>query len=416
MRMKITLEINIECENINLMGLINQIKGLERECARQVINAIQEHELRRLCGERYERTGYQRCGHRTRTLTTSIGTLELKVARVRDKRTGRVFSPLEKVLGMPKRKIILGDVSLESIEQIHKLSYRKAVETVRQLSRSNLSKSTLWRRVQELDLGTEPRTDVDILLVDDTKVYSQEKRPFNYLQLVLGQNTERGEYSLQFAGVNEDWSEIRKKLESRLDLSKIYVVCDSDREINNAFQGVRGIQICHFHAVRYADYSLWTEGAPKNFRKKMRGILQSRLCILQNSVEHFWRDRDTERLTGRVEWFRQELDRWAERAEARGYSSAAGYVRRVRESLLTFAEAALRGDRVPYTNNREEREFRENAYRTKRIGARWSGDGLLQVSLCQLLSRLEEGVLNKVKEVYLGERGVLSYNVGLAGV
>jgi hypothetical protein len=147
----------------------------------------------------------------------------------------------------------------------------------------------------------------------------------------------------------------------------------------------------------------------------MRGILQSRLCALQGSVEKFWRDHDIERLRRRIEWFRQELDRWTERARGKGFTSTAGYIRRVRESLLTFAEAALRGDRVPYTNNREEREFRENAYNTKRIGARWSEHGPLQVSLCQFFSRLKEGIFKKVKEVYLGERGVLSYNVGLAG-
>ncbi len=96
---------------------------------------------------------------------------------------------------------------------------------------------------------------------------------------------------------------------------------------------------------------------------------------------------------------------------------AANYIRRVREKLLTFAKAALdeEEDYVPYTNNKEEREFRENAYRTKRIGGSWSEHGLRNVSLCQLISRLDKGLFKKLKEVYIGEAGTLSFGVSLTG-
>ncbi|KXA93121.1 hypothetical protein AKJ64_01425 [candidate division MSBL1 archaeon SCGC-AAA259E17] len=147
--------------------------------------------------------------------------------------------------------------------------------------------------------------------------------------------------------------------------------------------------------------SVWKEDAPKNFRKKMRRVWKSRLSTLQNSVKKFWRDEDTERLKDRISWFREELDRWVERAEGRDFELAANYIRRVREKLLTFAEAALHGDYVPYTNNKVEREFRENVYRTKRIGGSWSDDGLLNVSLCQFISRLDEGLFREFKEVYI---------------
>ncbi|KXA89176.1 hypothetical protein AKJ61_03425 [candidate division MSBL1 archaeon SCGC-AAA259B11] len=147
----------------------------------------------------------------------------------------------------------------------------------------------------------------------------------------------------------------------------------------------------------------------------MRRILKARLHTLQNSVEKFWRDEDTERLKDRIGWFREEIDQWVERAEGRDFTMAANYIRKVREKLLTFAKAALKDEYVPYTNNKEEREFRENAYRTKRIGGSWSEDGLHNVSLCQLISRLDEKLFKKIKEVYLGETGTLNYSVSLAG-
>ncbi|KXA89949.1 hypothetical protein AKJ57_04625, partial [candidate division MSBL1 archaeon SCGC-AAA259A05] len=341
------------------MGLISQVKGLEREIAEQVIYSVENELIEEMCGEEYERTRYQRLDSKPRTLKTSVGTLELDLKKVKDKETGEVFSPVERELNMPKGKTVLEDVSLESIEQVPKLSYRKAVKTVKELSGSDLSKSTLWRRVQELDLSAEPRSDVDIVMVDDTKVHKQGEESFNFLDLALGYNTEKEKYSLLFAGVNEEWSDIRKEIGKEVDLANAYVVCDSDREINEAFGDAKGIQICHFHAVKYVDYCLWREDAPKNFRKKMRRILKSRLSTLQNSVKKFWRDEDTERLKDRIGWFREELDKWVERAEGRDFTMAANYVRENREKLLTFAIAAIQGDYVPYTNNKEEREMRE---------------------------------------------------------
>ncbi len=263
-----TLEVNIQHENLNLMGLINQVKGLEGEIVERMIHDIEKERVKELCGEEHEKTRYQRHGHKTRNFKTSVGTLELNLTRVRDKKTGEVFSPAERALEMPKGKIVLEDASLESIEQISKLSYRKAVKAVKELSNSDLSKSTLWRRVQDLDISAEPKQDVDVIMVDDTKVHNQGEKPFNYLHLVLGYNTKEEEYSLLFAGVNEEWSEIRKELEKELDLANTYVVCDSDREINNAFEGAKGVQICHFHAVKYVDLFAMEGGCAEEFQEE----------------------------------------------------------------------------------------------------------------------------------------------------
>ncbi|KXA99287.1 hypothetical protein AKJ40_03510 [candidate division MSBL1 archaeon SCGC-AAA259M10] len=197
---KTTIKITIEHENLNLVGLIDQVKGLEREIVEKVIRDVEKEEVESLCGGEYERTRYQRHGSKLRSFKTSVGPLDLDLTRVRDKETGEVFTPVEEALAMPKRKVILEDVSLELIEQISKLSYRKAVETVQELSHSNLSKSTLWRRVQELEIEAKLRSDADVILVDETKVHNQGEEPFNYLHFFLGYNTEEEKYSLLSAG------------------------------------------------------------------------------------------------------------------------------------------------------------------------------------------------------------------------
>ncbi|KXA92811.1 hypothetical protein AKJ65_07015 [candidate division MSBL1 archaeon SCGC-AAA259E19] len=83
------------------MGLVSQVKGLEKEIVEQVIYSIENELIEEMCGEEYERTRYQRLDTKPRTLKTSIGTLELDLKKVKDKETGEVFSPVERKLKMP---------------------------------------------------------------------------------------------------------------------------------------------------------------------------------------------------------------------------------------------------------------------------------------------------------------------------
>jgi hypothetical protein len=109
---------------------------------------------------------------------------------------------------------------------------------------------------------------------------------------------------------------------------------------------VKGIQICHFHVVRY-----WTTPSGRRGSQELQeedaGILSSRLCALRKSS---------------------------------------------------------RGDSIPHTNNREEREF--GGTRTAPSGSTRGGQiagscGSVSVSSFRGWMR---GFLKKVKEVYLGER------------
>lgn len=49
---------------------------------------------------------------------------------------------------------------------------------------------------------------------------------------------------------------MKKELEKEIYLENKYVVYESDREIDDAFEDVKEIQIFHFHAVKYVDYFL----------------------------------------------------------------------------------------------------------------------------------------------------------------
>ncbi|KXB03835.1 hypothetical protein AKJ45_00240 [candidate division MSBL1 archaeon SCGC-AAA261F19] len=104
-----------------------------------------------------------------------------------------------------------------------------------------------------------------------------------------------------------------------------------------------------------------------------------------------------------------------ERAEGRNFALAANYVQRIREKLLTFAEPRCVETAFPTPTAR----WRGNSGRMC-IEPRGSAEagptiGLLNVSLRQLSSRLEEDLFRKFKEVYIGEAGMLNFSASLPG-
>lgn len=409
--MRISTQIDFELEGINIYGMAAMMPELSRGIMSHLIHALQEKVVEEKCGKTYERTGYVRRGYKSRTLTMDIGSIGIRVSRISKKGGRHVECPIEDLLGIPPRKQILNDASIKGINQITDLSYRKSVKSLKQLSGIDMSRSTLWRRVQELGLKPEkPDLPIDVIWVDDTEV--KGIKSINYLSIILGRNNERNRYFLLDFAVNEDWYTLAKRLERKIDISNAYVVCDSERQIDLAFGGkVKGIQLCHFHAIKYLNYALWKENCPKNFRKKCRRKLEEILCTLQNSAKKFDRDRDSERLKRRIgKTFEQTYDLCL-KLRARGFHSSADYLDKHKEQLVTFAYAKLEGVNVPYTNNREEREMRENAYRTKRIGARWSDRGLLKLGVCKFVERLQNRHFQEFVKNYVGGKGYIDFSI-----
>lgn len=409
--MRISTQIDFELEDINIYGLIAMIPELNREIISHLIHAMQDKAVEDKCGKPYERAEYMRRGYKPRTVNTDIGPIDIKVSRISRRGSRHMEYPIEELLEIPPRKQILNDVSIKGITQITNLSYRKSVKSMKQLSGIDMSRSTLWRRVQELGLKPEkPDLPIEVILVDDTEVKGINS--INYPSIILGKNNRHNKYFLLDFAVNEDWHTLAKRLERRIDISNSYVVCDSERQIDLAFKGkVKGIQLCHFHAIKYLNYALWKENCPKNFRKKCRRKLEEILCTLQNSVKKFDGDRDSERLKNRIGKTFEQIYELCLRLRAREFHSSADYLDSHKEQLVTFAYAKLEGVDVPYTNNKEEREMRENAYRTKRIGARWSDKGLLKLGVCKFVERLQNRHFQEFVKNYVGGKGYIDFNV-----
>lgn len=409
--MHIVMQLEFDINDINIYGMSSMMQDLSRDIMSHIINTMQDRVMEEKCGKPYSRTEWVRKGYKNRSITTGIGSIDLKLARIKRKGNRHIECPIENLLEIPPRKQILNDVSMKGITQVTNLSYRKSVKSLYTISNIDMSKSTLWRRVQELDLKVEkPDLPIDVILVDDTEV--KGVKGINYPSIVLGKNTEHNRYFLLELAVNEDWYTIAKRLEKKIGIDNSYVVCDSERQIDLAFEGiVKGIQLCHFHAIKYLNYNLWRENCPKNFRKKCKRKLEEILCTLQNSVKKFDRDKDSERVNDRIRKTFEQIEELTLKLRARGFHLTAKYLDNHKEQLVTFAYAKLEGIDVPYTTNKEEREMRENAYRTKRIGARWSDKGLLNLVLCKFIERLQNRHFQEFVENYIGGKGYINYKI-----
>ena len=127
-------------EKMTLFELIQKTDSADflKELAQTTLQRLMEFQVDDLCGAgRHERSGERsnyRNGHRARTLETRLGTLDLKIPKLR---TGSYFPPF-----LEARKT--GEQALVAVIQeawIQGVSTRKVDDLVQSLGMSGISKS-----------------------------------------------------------------------------------------------------------------------------------------------------------------------------------------------------------------------------------------------------------------------------------
>ena len=84
-----------------------------------------------------------------------------------------------------------------------------------------------------------------------------------------------------------------------------------------------------------------------------------------------------------------------------GYPKAAGFLERNARFMVTFAEVALEGMRMPYTSNRIERLMGEVSKRCKRQWMHWSTDGLRNILILALVRYTDAAYYEGFKNAYI---------------
>jgi putative transposase len=137
-------------EKMTLFELIQKADSTDflKELAQTALQRLMEFQVDDLCGAgRHERSGERsnyRNGHRPRTLETRLGTLDLKIPKLR---TGSYFPPF-----LEARRT--GEQALVAVIQeawIQGVSTRKVDDRVQALGMSGLSKSQVSKLCEEID-------------------------------------------------------------------------------------------------------------------------------------------------------------------------------------------------------------------------------------------------------------------------
>jgi putative transposase len=145
-------ELRIGLSELLRKAMIEQDAGFLKEGVRVLSQALMEMEVEEHVGaSRHERSPGrvgQRNGYRERSWETRVGTVELKVPRVRD---GGYFPSLLE----PRRRAERALAAVVQEAYVHGVSTRKVDELVKALGMGGISKSRVSELCEELDEEVE---------------------------------------------------------------------------------------------------------------------------------------------------------------------------------------------------------------------------------------------------------------------
>jgi putative transposase len=258
-------ELRIGLSELLRKAMIEQDTGFLKEGVRVLSQALMEMEVEEHVGagrhERSsERTG-QRNGYRQRNWDTRVGTVELKVPRVRD--SSYFPSLLE-----PRRR---AERALSAVVQeayVRGISTRKVDELVKALGMTGISKSQVSRLCEELDeevgrfRGRPLEGPYPYVWVDATYVKARQDGRVISMAVVIavGVNGTTGEREVLGldVGPSEDgafWTAFLRSLVARGLCGVRLVTSDAHRGLKGAIEGVlqgASWQRCRVHFMRNA--------------------------------------------------------------------------------------------------------------------------------------------------------------------
>jgi putative transposase len=258
-------ELRIGLSELLRKAMIEQDADFLKEGVRVLSQALMEMEVQQHVGAgRYERSAErtgQRNGYRERSWDTRVGTVELKVPRVRD--SSYFPSLLE-----PRRR---AERALSAVVQeayVHGVSTRKVDELVKALGMTGISKSRVSELCEELDEEVERFRNRPLegaypyIWIDATYVKSRQdgRVASTAVVIAVGVNAQTGEREvLGFdVGPSEDgafWGAFLRSLVARGLCGVRLVTSDAHRGLKSAVAAVlvgASWQRCRVHFMRNA--------------------------------------------------------------------------------------------------------------------------------------------------------------------
>jgi transposase-like protein len=258
-------ELRIGLSELLRKAMIDRDAEFLKEGVRVLSQALMELEVQEHVGaaphERSARRTGQRNGYRERSWDTRVGTVELKVPRVRD---GGYFPSLLE----PRRRAERALAAVVQEAYVHGVSTRKVDELVKALGMEGISKSRVSELCEELDEEVELFRSRPLegpypyVWVDATYVKARQDGKVDSTAVVIavGVNGESGEREvLGFdVGPSEDgafWTSFLRSLVARGLCGVRLVTSDAHRGLKSAIEAVlvgASWQRCRVHFMRNA--------------------------------------------------------------------------------------------------------------------------------------------------------------------
>ena len=212
---------NEESNTVPLDSIVNEIRSAEipRKVLQAVVDALQDHLINALCGEKYSRNNwdfnFERCATKNkRIFTTELGTIRIKTIQVRNKQSGEISTPIVKYLGVKDKQRVTNSLRMNIANLATSLSYREVQEHLLDLLNVNVSVGTIQNAIEEEGkLAKEKIKEdckhikLDCLFADETKSHSTKSKK-NLIRVVVGTKRKTKGLTPINLSVNKKWNKI----------------------------------------------------------------------------------------------------------------------------------------------------------------------------------------------------------------
>jgi len=394
LEIKIALSYKVPENGLTLNGILRGLQEdqniLMQSIVKALLSALEKKTIEEHISsypDRFYKHGRQPRG---RKFITSFGPIHYRLTQLYDRQTGSVFPPLVQELAILPYKQYQREALEAAVGQVIHLSYRLGEKEVRRIKGYAPGKSTLHRCIKELaeQYGQWPsykHRDFKFLMVDGTKVKRQGPRgaPMEKAEMrwALASEGVRRRFEPVGFWVDKDWGFIRKDLGKRLDYENLEVLFSDGGpgiEENLLSEGMRP-QRCTWHGKRDFPFLLYQDGAKKEEQKPFRKLIDEILLfsLTREMIEQLL-PQDKKIVVELVEEIKEGFEKLIKALDPEKYPKARTYIENFSKNALLVFEYWLEGKGwIPLTTNAIESAFSRIVNRVKRIGRRWSDEGLI---------------------------------------
>ena len=388
------LVVTVPEKGLTIKGLISGLKEgapqIHEAILTTLMKAIEEKVVAHWVQKdpvRYRRNGTQ---SKARQLKSSLGPIRYRLAQMVDRKTGKSFTPLVSALSIPAHDHYLEEALEPAIGLVVHVSFRRAASEVERIQSQSVGHTTVHRRLQEFAQTHNPFGEMKeipfrFLLVDGTKVRLQGAGGKDLGQVemrwALASLGSLSRFEPVGFWIHAGWKEIRKDLNRRLNYRKLQVLfSDGGAGIEESLlgSGMRP-QRCVWHGKRDFPYLLYADGVKKGKQVPLVEKLKSipALQLTKAQLEAL-RPEDRPWMEKVFRKTQQGFKQLLEALDPKKYPKARVYIQNLMKPVTTFLSWWLeKEEAIPLNTNAIESAFSQVCNRIKRIGRRWSEQGLL---------------------------------------